>query len=71
MRPPLPREEEQFQPAVMRRDVPLMRDELQLDEGQVGIVETLVTDYETQFTEASDKAAPPCKKRRREAAITW
>ena len=47
---------EQFQPAVMRRDVPLMRDELQLDEGQVGIVETLVTDYETQFTEASDKA---------------
>jgi hypothetical protein len=47
---------EQFQPFVLRRDVPLMRDQLGLDEGQVTVVETLVGDYETQFNEASEKA---------------
>jgi hypothetical protein len=47
---------EQFQPTILRRDVQLMRDELDLDEGQMPIVETLVSDYETQFNEASEKA---------------
>ena len=47
---------EQFQPTILRRDVQLMRDELQLDDTQVPIVETLVSDYETQFSEASEKA---------------
>ncbi len=47
---------EQFQPYVLRRDVPLMREQLTLDDGQVTVVETLVGDYETQFNEASDKA---------------
>lgn len=47
---------EQFQPFVLKRDVPLMRDQLGLDQGQVTVVETLVGDYETQFNEASDKA---------------
>ena len=47
---------EQFQPAVVRRDVTLMRDELHLDDGQVTVVETLVDDYGTQFNEASEKA---------------
>ena len=47
---------EQFQPYVLKRDVPLMRDQLSLDDGQVTVVETLVGDYETQFSEASDKA---------------
>jgi hypothetical protein len=47
---------EQFQPSILRRDVQLMRDELELDDTQVPIVETLVSDYETQFSEASEKA---------------
>ena len=47
---------EQFQPTILRRDVQLMRDELELDDTQVPIVETLVSDYETQFTEASEAA---------------
>ena len=47
---------EQFQPTILRRDVQLMRDELSLEEGQVPIVETLVSDYETQFNEASERA---------------
>ncbi len=47
---------EQFQPYVLRRDVPLFRDELHLSEGQTAITETLVHDYETVFTEASDAA---------------
>jgi hypothetical protein len=47
---------EQFQPFVLKRDVPLMRDQLRLDDGQVTVVETLVGDYETQFNEASEKA---------------
>jgi hypothetical protein len=47
---------EQFQPTILRRDVQLMRDELELDDTQVPIVETLVSDYETQFNDASEKA---------------
>jgi hypothetical protein len=47
---------EQFQPALGRRDVALIRDELGLDETQLTIVETLIDDYDTQFNEASDKA---------------
>ena len=47
---------EQFQPAVLKRDVPLVRDELMLDAGQVTIVETLMSDYEMQFNGASEKA---------------
>jgi len=47
---------EQFQPLLGRRDVVLMRDELGLDEGQVPVVESLVTDYDTRFSEAAEAA---------------
>jgi hypothetical protein len=47
---------EQFQPALVRRDAALIRDELGLDETQVTVVETLLEDYDTRFSEASDKA---------------
>ena len=47
---------EQFQPLLGRRDVVLMRDELRLDEGQVAVVESLVTDYDTRFSEAAEAA---------------
>jgi hypothetical protein len=48
---------EQFQVYIVKRDVPLIKEQLKLDDGQTTIVETLVTDYEAAFTQASDKAS--------------
>ena len=48
---------EQFQPYLVKRDVPLIKEQLKLDDGQVSVVETFVTDYETNFSAASDKAS--------------
>jgi len=48
---------EQFQAFIVKRDVPLIKDQLKLDDGQTTVVETFVTDYEAAFTDASDKAS--------------
>ena len=48
---------EQFQPYLVKRDVPLIKEQLKLDDGQVSVVETFVTDYDANFTAASDKAS--------------
>ena len=48
---------EQFQAFIVKRDVPLIKQQLKLDDGQTTVVETLVTDYEAAFTESSDKAS--------------
>ena len=48
---------EQFQAFIVKRDVPLIKEQLKLDDGQTTVVETFVTDYEAAFTDASDKAS--------------
>ena len=48
---------EQFQAFIVKRDVPLIKEQLKLDDGQITVVETFVTDYEAAFTDASDKAS--------------
>ena len=48
---------EQFQAFIVKRDVPLIKEQLKLDDGQTTVVETFVTDYEAAFKEASDKAS--------------
>ena len=48
---------EQFQAFIGKRDVPLIKEQLKLDDGQTTVVETFVTDYEAAFTDASDKAS--------------
>ncbi len=48
---------EQFQPYLVKRDVPLIKEQLKLDDGQVSVVETFVTDYDTNFSAASEKAS--------------
>ncbi|MCE9618293.1 MAG: hypothetical protein K8R92_00080 [Planctomycetes bacterium] len=48
---------EQFQPYIVKRDVPLIKEQLKLDDGQITVVENFVVDYETTFTAASDKAS--------------
>ncbi len=48
---------EQFQPAIVKRDVPLIKEQLKLDDAQVTVVENFVADYETAFNTASEKAS--------------
>ncbi len=48
---------EQFQAFIVKRDVPMIKQQLKLDDTQTTVVETFITDYEEVFTEASDKAS--------------
>ncbi len=47
---------EQFDADFLRRDVPIFREQLKLDEGQTLILETLIKDYEDEYTKASGEA---------------
>ena len=42
-----------LEPEFMRRDAPVMVDELELDKPQSQIVEVLIMDYETAFSAAA------------------
>ena len=44
------------EPAFMRRDLPMIQDELDLDDDQSMIVEVLVLDYEAAYAEAAEAA---------------
>lgn len=48
--------QDSFRPEFLRRDMPTMRDRLALDAGQVTLVEALLSDYDTQFSPASEAA---------------
>ncbi len=43
-----------FQPEYLRRDLVVVIEELEVEPGQRAIVETLLLDYETAFTKASE-----------------
>ena len=43
--------------SILPRNVPLIKEQLKLDDGQITVVENFVVDYESTFTAASDKAS--------------
>lgn len=45
-----------FRPDYMRRDLPMIREELKLDDAQAVLVQTLLSDYEEAFSPASEAA---------------
>lgn len=45
-----------FQPDFMRRDVPLFREQLNFDDQQMEVVESLVNDYDTAFGPAAEES---------------
>lgn len=47
---------ETFRPEFQRRDVPLFEEQLELDKGQMEVVESLMADYEAGFTPAAQAA---------------
>jgi hypothetical protein len=47
---------EQFDPDFVRRDVPIFREQLKLDESQTIVLETLMGDYEAEYQTASGEA---------------
>ena len=47
---------QQFEPDFMKRDVPLFNEQLGLEETQVVIIETIISDYEDEFTPAAEEA---------------
>ena len=45
-----------FKPDFMRRDIPLFKEQLSFDDGQMLIVEALINDYDLEFVPASEAA---------------
>ncbi len=45
-----------FKPDFLRRDIPLFKEQLSFDDGQMLIVETLINDYDLAFVPASDES---------------
>lgn len=57
-----------FRPEFMRRDLPIIRDQLALDEAQLVVVETLLVDYDEAFSPASQTAQDSLREAMQEVA---
>ncbi|MBM4112699.1 MAG: hypothetical protein FJ253_04890 [Phycisphaerae bacterium] len=60
-----------FRPDYLRRDLPLIREQLKLDEAQALLVETLLSDYEEAFMPASEQAQTQLEEQGRAIAQSF